>query len=315
MRCLPFVLLAAAAVSPWLIGDRYVLHVSTMIAVMIILALAMNLMLVIGQLSLAHSAFMGIGAYTSALLTLRLGVTPLPSLVVSACICALAASVLGPVFLRIKGVYFVLLTYAFGQIVNLVFQEWTDVFGGNSGLYGIAKLSAFGYRVRDPALVYGIALTFALVFFLLVHAIRRSDIGALLRSLEANEPLSLSFGVSALTWRVAVFMLTAAMAGIAGSLYAHIIGFLSPDVFGFRLSVDLIVMNVVGGVSSAWGPVLGALLTVPLLELLRGVKEYQMLAYGIALMAVMLFFRDGLMGVFASMAQRVRRKPRGLGGS
>ncbi len=302
MKRLPFALLAVAAIVPWLIGDRYVLHVSIMIAIMAMLALGMNLMLQIGQLSMAHSAFMGIGAYTSALLTMRLGV-PMPlALLISALLCALVAAALGPVFLRIKGVYFVLLTYAFGQIVNLAFQEWTDLFGGNGGLHGIPKMSAFGYRLTDPALVYGVALFFALASFALVRAILRSDIGALLRSLEADEPLSRSLGADALAWRIAVFVLTATMAGVAGSLYAHIIGFLSPDAFGFRLSVDLVVMNVIGGAASAWGPLLGAMLIVPLLELLRGVKEYQLLAYGGALIVFLLFFRDGLVGMLSKIS-------------
>lgn len=304
MKWLSFTLLAVAAILPWVIGDRYVLHVSIMIAIMAILALGMNLMLQIGQLSMAHSAFMGIGAYTSALLTMRLGVPVLLALPVSALLCALVAGLLGPVFLRIKGVYFVLLTYAFGQIVNLIFQEWTDLFGGNGGLHGIPKLSAFGQRLTDPAMVYGVALFFALASFLLVRTVLRSDVGALLRSLEADEPLSRSLGADALAWRIAVFVLTAAMAGVAGSLYAHIIGFLSPDAFGFKLSVDLVVMNVIGGTSSAWGPLLGAMLIVPLLELLRGVKEYQLLTYGGTLIVFLLFFRDGLIGMLSKLASR-----------
>lgn len=310
MRWLPLAALVACAALPWLIGGKYVLHVSTMIAIMAMLALGMNLMLQIGQLSMAHGAFMGIGAYASALLTMRLGLSSLLALPASALLCALVAAALGPVFLRIKGVYFVLLTYAFGQIINLTFQEWTDVFGGNGGLHGIPRLSAFGHRVTDPAVVYGVALVFALASFVLVRAILRSDIGALLRSLEADEPLSRSLGADALAWRIAVFVLTAAMAGAAGSLYAHIIGFLSPAAFGFGLSVDLVVMNVIGGAASAWGPLLGALLIVPLPELLRGVKEYQLLTYGVVLIVFLLFFRDGVIGMLGRpAARRARRRP------
>lgn len=308
MKRLPFILLAVVAILPWVIGGRYVLHVSTMIAIMSILALGMNLMLQIGQLSMAHGAFMGIGAYASALLSMRLGLSPALALPLSALVCAILAAVLGPVFLRIKGVHFVLLTYAFGQIVNLVFQEWTSLFGGNGGLHGIPKFSAFGYRLTDPAMIYGLALFFAVGSFLLVRAVLRSDIGALMKSLEADEPLSRSLGVDALSWRIAVFVLTAAMAGVAGSLYAHIIGFLSPAPFGFGLSVDLVVMNVIGGAASAWGPLLGAMLIVPLPELLRGAKEYQLLCYGVVLIVFLLFFRDGLVGLVQKFVARPLRK-------
>jgi branched-chain amino acid transport system permease protein len=308
MRWLALCAVAALAVLPWVIGGRYVLHVSTMIAIMATLALGMNLMLQIGQLSMAHSAFMGIGAYASALLTMRLGVPVLLALPLSGLLCALTAGLLGPVFLRIKGVYFVLLTFAFGQIVTLVFQEWTGLFGGNSGLHGIPKLSAFGHRLTEPAGIYGVALALALASFALVRGILRSDIGAMLRAVEADEPLSRSLGANAQAWRLAVFMLTAAMAGVAGSLYAHVLGFLSPAAFGFGLSVDLVVMNVIGGTASAWGPLLGALLVVPLPELLRGVKEYQLLTYGLVLIVFLLFFRDGLVGMATALARR--RAPR-----
>jgi len=304
MRWLALFAIAALAVLPWVIGGRYVLHMSIMIAIMVTLALGMNLMLQIGQLSMAHSAFMGIGAYASALLTMKLGMSVLLTLPLSALLSAMTAALLGPVFLRIKGVYFVLLTFAFGQIVNLVFQEWTDLFGGNSGLHGIPKLSAFGHRLTDPAGIYSVALALALASFALVRAILRSDIGAMLRSLEADEPLSRSLGANAMAWRLAVFVLTAAMAGAAGSLYAHVIGFLSPAAFGFGLSVDLVVMNVIGGAASAWGPLLGALLIVPLPELLRGAKEYQLLSYGLVLIVFLLFFRDGLVGMVTALARR-----------
>lgn len=304
MKWLGWAAIAVLAVLPWAIGGRYVLHVATMIAIMASLALGLNLMLQIGQLSMAYGAFMGIGAYTSALLTMRMDMPPLLTIPAGGLMCAVFAAVLGPVFLRIKGVYFVLLTFAFGQIVNLVFQEWTDVFGGTGGLHGIPKLSAFGYRLTEPAGIYGVALALAAGSFVLVRAILRSDIGAVLRSLEADEPLSRSLGASARSWRLAVFVLTAAMAGVAGGVYAHVMGFVSPAAFGFGLSVDLVVMNVIGGAASAWGPLLGALLIVPLPELLRGAKEYQLLTYGIVLIVFLLFCRDGLVGLATTLARR-----------
>lgn len=304
-RMLAIVLATLCVLLPWAFGGKYVLHISTMIAIMAMLALSMNLMLRIGQLSMAHSAFMGIGAYASALLTMRLGLPAAPALVLSGVIAGVIAMVLGLVFLRIKGVYFVLLTYAFGQIVNLTFQEWTSLFGGNNGLYGIPKFSLFGIRMVSPSSYYLMALVFAVATLLLVHLIHRSDVGAVLNSLEEDEELSRSLGVNALAWRIAVFGLSAALAGMAGSIYAHNIGFLSPSAFSFGLSVDLVVMNVVGGALSPIGPLLGALIIVPLPELLRGVKEYQLLAYGIILIVFLMFFRDGLVGLVSKSPRSI----------
>ncbi|CAH1654273.1 branched-chain amino acid ABC transporter permease [Chelatococcus asaccharovorans] len=302
------ILLAAIvilAVLPWLANNRYVFHIATMIAIMAPLALSMNLMLRIGQLSMAHSAFMGIGAYASALLTMRLGLPPLASLLSGGVLAALTALVLGPVFLRIKGVYFVLLTYAFGQIVNLVFQEWTSLFGGNSGLYGIPKFSLAGYRLTAVSQYYVFALLFTALAYWMVRAIERSDIGAILQSLNEDEMLSRSIGADALSWRIAVFTFSAAIAGISGGIYAFYIGFLSPQAFGFQLSVDLVVMNVIGGTSAALGPLLGAIVVVPLPELLREAKQYQLLIYGLCLMVFLIFIKQGLV----SLIDRPRRKP------
>lgn len=288
------VAVALLACLPWWWGSRYIFHIATMTAIMIPLALSLNLMLKIGQLSMAQAAFMGIGGYAAALLTMRLGLPPLLSLLAGGCLSAAMAAVLGPVFLRIKGVYFVLLTFAFGQIVNLVLQDWTGLTGGNSGLYGIPKFSIFGLRLSSVQMFYPLALLVAAITFVLLRRIEKSDIGAILQSLNDNEMVSRSLGANALSWRIATFTLSGFISGIAGGLYAFYIGFLSPDPFSFRLMVDLIVMNVVGGAGTILGPLLGAIVIVPLPELLREAREYQLLIYAGVLIFFILFVRQGL---------------------
>ena len=127
--------------------------------------------------------------------------------------------------------------------------------------------------------------------------IEKSDIGAILQSLNDNEMVSRSLGANALSWRIATFVLSAFIAGISGGIYGFYIGFLSPDPFGFRIMVDLIVMNVVGGASTVFGPMLGALLIVPLPELLREAREYQLLIYAGILIFFILFIRQGLVSL------------------
>lgn len=298
-----FLLIAVLALVPWGLDNTYVFHIATMVAIMIPMALSMNLMLKLGQLSFAQPAFMGIGAYGSALLTMRLGLPPALALPLSALVAAAFAAVLGPVFLRIKGVYFVLLTYAFAQIVNLVFQEWTSLFGGNSGLYGIPKFSVFGMQLIAVQDYYVFGLLAAAAFYALIQALERSDIGAIFQSLSADEMLSRAIGSNALAWRIAAFTLSAFMAGVSGGIYAFYLGFLSPDPFGFRTSVDLIVINAIGGAGTALGPLLGAIVIVPLPEVLREAREYQLLIYGLCLIVFLLFLRRGL----ASLIQRQGR--------
>lgn len=292
-----FLFVAILALVPWYVDSRYIFHIATMIVIMVPLALSMNLMMQIGQLSLAHPAFMGIGAYASALLTMRLGFPPAVSMLCGGLIAGSMALVLGPVFLRIKGVYFVLLTYAFGQIINLVFQEWTGLFGGNSGLYGIPKFSIFGYRLTAVHQYYVLGLILTGVSYWLFRAIEKSDIGTIYKSLNENEMLSRSIGTDALAWRIAAFTVSAFFAALAGGLYAFYIGFLSPDPFSFRTSVDLIVILAIGGTSSVLGPLLGAIFIVPLPELLREVRQYQLLIYGICLVVFLMFFKQGIISI------------------
>jgi branched-chain amino acid transport system permease protein len=291
---LGLVVIALLALLPWLLGNHYVFHIATMITIMIPMALSLNLMMKIGQLSIAQPAFMGIGAYGSALLTMRLGVPPMLSIVCGSILSAIAAATLGPIFLRIKGVYFVLLTYAFGQIVNLIFQEWTSLFGGNNGLYDIPKLSIFSMRLAEVSHYYVVGLIFTTLCYICMRMLEKSDIGAIFESLNEDEILSRSLGSNAMMWRIGAFTLSALMAGAAGGFYAFYIGFLSPDTFGFNGSIDLIVINAIGGVGSVLGPVLGAILVVPLPELLRDAHEYQLLVYGLCLIVFLLFVRDGL---------------------
>jgi len=298
-----YLILVVLAMVPWLLDNRYVFHIATMITIMIPMALSMNLMLKIGQLSIAQPAFMGIGAYGSALLVMRLGMPPALALLAGGVIATAIAVLVGPLFLRIKGVYFVLLTYAFGQIVNLVFQEWTSLFGGNNGLYGIPKLSIFGLRLTQSPHYYVLGLLFLALFYALMRRIERSDIGAIYESLNENETLSRALGADALVWRIGTFALSAFIAGISGGIYAFYIGFLSPETFGFLMSVDLIVVNAIGGVASALGPVVGAILILPLPELLRDAREYQLLIYGVCLVVFLLFFRKGLV-VFLQRRRR-----------
>jgi branched-chain amino acid transport system permease protein len=303
-KALIALVVAALVLAPWALGNNYILHIACMVSIMAPLALSLNLMLKIGQLSIAQPAFMGIGAYGAALLTMRLGWPPLLSMVTGALIATAIAAATGPVFMRIKGVYFVLLTYAFGQIVNLVFQEWTSLFGGNNGLYGVPKFSLFGLRLTTPLHYYGLGLIFTALTYAVMRAIERSDIGAIYQSLNENEMLSRSLGTNALAWRVAAFCLSAFVAGIGGGIYAFYIGFLSPDPFGFRASVDLIVINAIGGAHSVLGPLLGAVLVVPLPELLRDARQYQLLVYGVCLMIFVVFFKRGLVSLFEGRERR-----------
>ena len=291
---------------PFVIENRYVTHIGVLIGISTTVSLSLNMMLRIGQLSAAQAAFMGLGAYTSTLLVMRLGLPFLIAFPAAGLLVAAIAAVIGPFFLRVKGVYFVLLTFALGEGIGLVFQEWVSLFGGNNGIHGIPKASLFGMAMLTPRSYYFLALALVVVTFLVALGVFRSALGAVLDSLNENEELSQSLGVNALSYRVCIFALSGFLAGLAGSVYAHYTGFLSPEAFGFSTFIDMLAINVIGGISSPIGPVLGAILLVPLPELLRDVKQYQMLTYGLLLMAAVLFLPSGIAGGLRRLRPRQR---------
>jgi branched-chain amino acid transport system permease protein len=287
---------------PFLIDQRFIIHIGVMIALFTTLSLSMNIMLRIGQLSMVHAAFMGLGAYGSALLMMRLSWPFWASFFGAGLIVAVLAGLVGPIFLRIKGVYFVLLTFALSQVIIFNFIEWVDLFGGNNGLTGIPRPSIFGFVIREPREYYFLALALAVASFVLVRAIYRSEWGVVIDAINEDEMLSRSLGVNAMAFRWILFCLSGFLAGLSGSVYAHYLTFLSPDAFSFLTVVDVILMNVLGGMASPFGPVIGAIVLVPLPELLRNTAQYQALAYGVLLLVLQLFLPDGIIGLI----QRLR---------
>jgi branched-chain amino acid transport system permease protein len=294
---------AVLIVWPMLIDQRFIIHIGVMIALFATLSLSMNIMLRIGQLSMVHAAFMGLGAYGSALLMMRLAWPFWAAFLGSGVIVTVLAGLVGPIFLRIKGVYFVLLTFALSQVIVFNFIEWVDLFGGNNGLTGIPRPSIFGLVMREPRQYYFFALALAVASFVLVRAIYRSEWGVIINAINEDELLSRSLGVNAIAFRWSLFCLSGFLAGLSGSIYAHYFTFLSPDAFSFLTVVDVILMNVLGGMASPIGPVIGAIVLVPLPEMLRNTAQYQVLAYGVLLLVLQLFLPDGIIG----LVRRLRR--------
>jgi branched-chain amino acid transport system permease protein len=295
---------AALAGLPFLLRAPFLTHIGVMIALYTTLALSMNLMLRIGQISFAHGAFMGLGAYSSALFMMRLGL-PFPVAFLGAALTVtLLAWLVGQVFLRIKGVYFVLLTFAFGEIIVLLFIEWVSLFGGSNGLAGVPPPSWFGHEIQSRNGFYLLALGLAMFAYASVRAIYRSELGAVITSLDENEALTRSLGIDSRQYRLMTFCFSAFLTGLAGSLYGHYLTLVTPEDYGFWVSVNLVVFNVIGGMANPIGAVLGALLLVPLPEFLRDAKQYQVLLYGIVLIISLLFMPGGLYGVIDKFRRR-----------
>ena len=298
MRVAVAVLAALALLTlPFWLGSPYHLHVAIMAGIFTILALSLNLLLgYTGQLSLGHAAFFGIGAYTSALLTLRLEWSFWLGLPAAALTSALAGWAIGRLALKVRGAYFVLVTISFAGVISLVSVNWMDLTNGPLGLPGVPAPELASFSLRTKSAYYYLVLLAAAASYLVCHRLVHSRLGRAFLALRENEALAESVGVDPTRTLVVAAVVSAAMAGVAGSLYAHYTRFVSPEVFLFSYTVTMVIMVVAGGKGTLLGPVVGAVLFTVLPEALREAMawQWQMLAYGVLLVLLVFFLPRGI---------------------
>lgn len=247
-----------------------------------LLALSIWLTLACGLLSLANAAFMGIGAYTAALLTLNLG-WPFPAALALGALAPVAVALaIGVPTLRLSGVYLAMATLAFGEVSRVVILN-LDITGGPEGLNGIPLLTEWWH----------IALILAVVCYGLAR-LRRSRVGRAFEAIKEDEVAARLMGIDVDRHKLFAFALGAAIAGLAGALNAHYTFFISPREYGFENAVDILTMTVFGGISSLIGPVLGATILTLLPELLRFLHDYRLAVNGVILILVVLFLPTGI---------------------
>jgi branched-chain amino acid transport system permease protein len=258
-----------------------------------------------GQISLGHAAFFGMGAYFSGILTSQYSYHPVVAFFVGIFFSALVAFLVGKPTLRLKGHYMAVATLGFGEIFFIVFNELDFLTGGPSGLSGIPTLTFFGQVLEGTAYLY---LVWGFVFLLLVFSLNviNSRVGRALRAVHGGELAANAMGVDAARYKVQVFVLSAVYASIAGSLYAHYVTFISPSSFSLMFSILLLMMVVVGGAGTIWGALLGAGVLTLLPEYLRGLEDFEVLAYGAILMIVLLYMPQGILEGMRSLLGKVK---------
>ncbi|MBU6258829.1 MAG: branched-chain amino acid ABC transporter permease [Burkholderiales bacterium] len=256
-----------------------------------LLAISIYLTLSCGMLAMANAAFMGIGAYTSALLTMNAG-APFPlALAGGMAAPALVAWLIGKPTLRLSGVYLAMATLAFGEVVRIAIINTDDWTGGALGLNGIPQLTQWWH----------VPLALALVLFV-VARMRRSKVGRSFAAIEQDETAAALMGIDVRATKMLAFVAGGAIAGLAGALNAHLTFFIGPNEFGFDRGVEILTMAILGGVHGVAGPVVGAVIVTLLPELLRGLQDYRLMANGLILVAIVLFLPRGLWD-----PQRLRR--------
>jgi branched-chain amino acid transport system permease protein len=283
--------------------DAYTSQVLTFIGINCILALSLYVTALAGQLSVGHAAFMGIGAYTSALLVTRWGVPFFLSAPAGAVMGGLFGILIGLPTLRLRDLYLVIATLAFNIIWVVVIMN-IEAFGGALGIFNVPK-------VTDNALVF--ATLAVMIFFF--HRLQDSRLGRALRSIQEDEAAARAMGVNVVYYKVFAFSLGAFLAGYAGALYAHFVTFISPHDFEVDRSIEILLFVVLGGSQTYLGPLCGALLLTLAPEFLRFLAEYRLLVYGLMFVFIMLLRHEGLIEEdtlsWKRWSRRFRKEKRG----
>jgi len=282
-------------VYPLFQDNPYNLGLSNLIAIHAIVVLGLNLFVgYAGQISLGHAAFFGLGAYGSAIGCVTLGLPPWPTMLAVALLVALVALLIGVPALRLSGHYLAMATLGCNIVVHTVMLQWDEVTGGPSGFSGIPPLAFGSFAFDDEVSFHYLVWSFALISLLLCLNLVRSGVGRGLAALAGDETAAEALGVDTRRAKVKVFVLSAAMASLAGSLFAHCYGFVSPDSFGIFTSADMVIMVVIGGMGSVWGSLFGAGFITLLPEWMDVFEAYKDFVHGGILVLVLMFLPQGL---------------------
>ena len=292
--------LAIVALFPFVVGDVYFHHMAILIGIYAMGAIAVNILLGFsGQLSLGHSAFVGLGAYTSALLYLILKWPFWLCLVGGIVVSSIMGYIVAKISLRLRGAYFVIMTIGVAQVLKLVALNWVSLTKGPMGLtdiglpsYDLGFLGALDFS--NKIIFYYLVAICVLMVFYIQYRLVNSSTGRAIISIRENEDLAECLGINCYKFLVITVIVSAAIAGASGSLYCHYVSFLDPAIFEFFLSVNLVMMVVGGGQGTLTGPIIGAVLFTMIPEWLRVFGAGRMAVYSLIVIAIVVFMPRGI---------------------
>jgi branched-chain amino acid transport system permease protein len=300
-------------VLPFILSSSFFVTKATFAGIYTIIAVGLGLLMgFAGQISLGQAAFYGVGAYSTAVLTTTYGINPWISLIISIAAPALIAYILGHTMARLHGYYLAMATLAFGIIIHVLLVEWKSVTKGASGFFGIPKIEIFGFVFKQGLSYYYLVWAFALLVIIISLNIIHSRIGRALRSIHDSEVASSAMGVDTGRYKMQVFVISAMFAGLAGWLFAHMSYSISPGSFGLNGSILFLTMVVLGGATSVWGAVWGALLITVISLVVHTLgthisfitSDFEHVLYGFIMMLVVIFLPKGLFPTLASLLKK-----------
>lgn len=288
--------LAFLIILPFFLNDYY-RDIMTLTCIYIVLALGLNI--IVGQaglLNLGYVAFYAIGAYTYAILSTKFGLSFWPGLVAGGALAALFAVVLGAPTLRLRGDYFAIVTLGLGEITRIILNNWDSMTGGPNGISQVGRPVLAGYVLHTTFDFYYLILMISVGTVFAMKRIMASRIGRAWIAIREDEIAAEAMGINTFRLKLLAFVLGSAWAGLTGVFFAAKMAFVSPESFTFFESVLILCMVVLGGMGSIPGIILGAILLITLPEVFRDFQDYRMLAFGAALVIMMVFRPQGLLG-------------------
>jgi branched-chain amino acid transport system permease protein len=287
--------LAALVLLPLIWSDPHFHYLMVLAGIYAILALGLSLFLgYAGQISLGHAAFFGIGAYATAILSTRYGLPSFVNLWASAVAAALMAYLIGRPILKLKGYFLAVATLGFGEIFLVIVKELRSLTNGVIGIFGIPWFTFAGFTfdtyLKQYYLIWGVLIGLLLFSKNLV----RSKIGRAFLAVAVSEDAAASIGISVAQIKLGAFVIGAAFAGFAGSLFTSVMSSANPESFGLNLSVLVVMMVILGGMGNLYGPIAGAIFLTWLTDLLGSFQEYSLPIYGVILILLLIFFPDGI---------------------
>ncbi len=297
-----FGVIILAFLVPVFITGTYTIHILVMVLIYVVLSSSLRFINLTGQLSLGHGGMMALGAYASALLVTRFEYSTWVTLLLGGVVAALLALIIGFPFGRLKGIYFAMITIFLAQVIRLVLKQWRDLTGGTTGFLGIPPLDGIhilGLNIDFVSRVdhYYFALVITIIILFILYYLEHSRIGIKFSALRQSDALAESVGINTAAYKVIALVIGCFCAGFIGAFYAHYIKVMRPDTFGFFFALYIMIYMVVGGQRKYVGPIIGAVILVILSEYLSGVKQYQPLIFATALLVIILFLPEGLVGL------------------
>lgn len=290
--------LVVATLLPIALSDAYLRNLLVLWGIFTLLGVSMNIIFgYVGELSFGHAGFFGTGAYVSSLLAIRLGVSPWIGLVCAGIAGGLLGLAVGYLSLRIRGPQFAIVTLSFGTIVYVITLDWTGLTRGPLGLPGIPSPAIGDFFFDNPLPYYYLVLAMTVIALYVTWRLLASRTGRAMVAIRENEFLASALGVNVFGYKLLAFVISTSIAGVAGSLYAHYLLFTSPDTLTTQYVIAMIIIVVIGGRGTLFGPILGAAAFVFVPELLRITGSLQLVLFAAVLILFIVFLPKGLIQV------------------